>query len=86
MLTARREEFARVLSEGVYEYVPMQECEDAGKNLLELIWVDADKSVDFAHKKIRPRLWAREYRTKKQGRIRRACLACFSVVLLITTT
>ena len=29
MLAARREEIAWVLSEGVYEIVPMQECRDA---------------------------------------------------------
>ena len=75
MLTARREETARVHSEGVHEKVPMQECKDASKKLLELIWVDADKSVDLAHKKIQPRLWAREYKTTKQGKIRRALLA-----------
>ena len=38
---------------------------------LDLIWVDTDKSVDPAHKKIRSRLCAREYNTKKQGKIRR---------------
>ena len=47
-------------------------CKDAGKKPLDLIWVDTDKSVDPAHKKIRPRLCSREYKTKKQGKIQRA--------------
>ena len=50
----------------------MQECEDAGKKLLELIWVDTDKSVDPAHQEIRSRLRAGEYKTKKQDKIQRA--------------
>ena len=33
---------------------------------LDLIGVDTDKSVDPAHKKIRWRLCAKEYKTKKQ--------------------
>ena len=53
----------------------MQGCTDAGKKLLELIWVDTDKAEDPAQKKIRSRLCAREYKTKKQGEIRRALLA-----------
>ena len=72
MPTARREEIAWVQAEGVYENVPMQECKDASKKLLELIRVDADNSVDLAHKKIRLRLCANEYKTKKQGKIQRA--------------
>ena len=39
---------------------------------LDLIWVDTDKSVDPTRKKIRSRLCAREYKTKKQGWIHRA--------------
>ena len=39
---------------------------------LELIWVDTDKSLDPTRKKIRSRLCAREYKTKKQGKIQRA--------------
>ena len=50
----------------------MQECKDASKKLMELIRVDADKSVDLAHKKIRLRLCANECKTKKQGKIQRA--------------
>ena len=38
---------------------------------LDLIWVDTDKSVDPTHKKNRSRLCAREYKTKKQGKIQR---------------
>ena len=37
-----------------------------------LIWVDIDKSVDPALKKIRSRPCAKEYKTKKQGKIQRA--------------
>ena len=54
------------------DIVPMQECKDAGMRPLDLIWVDTDKSVDPAHKKIRSRLCATEYKTKKQGKIQRA--------------
>ena len=71
-MAARREENDLVDSESVYEVVPMHDCEDAGKKLLELIWVGTDKSVDPAHKKIRSRLCIREYKTKKQGKIQRA--------------
>ena len=71
MLAARREEIVWVHSEGVYEIDPMQECEDAGMKPLDLIWVDTDKSVDPTRKKIRSRLCAREYKTKKQGKIQR---------------
>ena len=38
---------------------------------LDLIWVDTDKSVDPTRKKIRSRLCARAYKTKKQGKIQR---------------
>ena len=75
MLTARREEIEWVHSDDVFEIVPMQECKNAGKKLLELIWVDADKSEDPAHKTIRSRSCAREYKTKKQDMIQRAFLA-----------
>ena len=34
--------------------------------------MDTDKSVDPTRKKIRSRLCAREYKTKKQGKIQRA--------------
>ena len=60
-----------VHSEEVYEIVPMQECKDAGMKPLDLIWLDIDKSVDPTRKKIRSRLCAREYKTKKQGKIQR---------------
>ena len=70
VLAARREEIDSVHSEGVYEIVPMQECRDAGMKPLDLIWVD--KTVDPRRKKIRSRLCAREYKTKKQGKIQRA--------------
>ena len=50
----------------------LQECRDAGMKPLDLIWVDTDKSVDPTRKKIRSRLCAREYKTKKQGKIQRA--------------
>ena len=72
MLAARREETDWAHSEGVFEIVPMFECKDAGMKPLSLILVDTDKSVDPTHKKIRSRLCAREYKTKKQGKIERA--------------
>ena len=62
VLAARREVVDWVHSEGVYDIVLMQECQDAGMKPLDLIWVDTDKSVDPAHKKIRPKLCAREYK------------------------
>ena len=64
---------------------PMQECRDAGMKSLDLIWVYTDKSVDPTRKKIRPRLCAREYKTKKQGEIQRA-LPVFSIVLCSATS
>ena len=72
VLAATREEIDWVHSEGVYEIVPMQECKDAGMKPLDLIWVDTDKSEDPTRKTMRSRLCAREYKTKKQGKIRRA--------------
>ena len=50
VLAVRCEEVDWVHSEGVCEIVPMQECRDAGMNLVDLIWVDTDKSVDPTHK------------------------------------
>ena len=75
VLAARRGEIEWIHSEGVYEIVPTQDCKDAGKKLLDLICVDTDKSVDPIRKRIRSRLCAREYKTKKQGKIQRALLA-----------
>ena len=72
MLEARREVIQWVHSEGVYEIVPMQECVDSCQKLLDLIWVDTDKSVDPSDRKLRSRLCAREYKTKKQGTIQPA--------------
>ena len=72
VLAARREEHDSVHSEGVYEIVPLQLCRDAGMIPLDLIWVDTDMSVDPTRKKIRSKLCAREYKTKKQGKIQRA--------------
>ena len=72
MFAARREEIDWVHSEGVYEIVPMQECRDAGMKPVDLIWVDTQKSVDPTRKKIRSKLCAREYKTKRQGKIQRA--------------
>ena len=71
MLAARREEIDWVHSEGVYEIVPMHECRDAGMKPSDLIWMDTDKSVDPTRNKIRSRLCARGYKTKKQGKIQR---------------
>ena len=63
----------------------MQEFRDAGMKPLDLIWVDTDTSVDPTRKKIRSRLWARGYKTKKQGKIQRARPACqlFSAMALL---
>ena len=51
VLALRREEIDWVHSEGVCEIVPIQECRDAGRKPLDLIWVDTDTSVDPTHKK-----------------------------------
>ena len=72
VLAARREEIDWVHSEGVHEIVLMLECRDAGLKPLDMIWVDTNKSGDPACKKIRSRLCAREYKTKKVGKIQRA--------------
>ena len=69
VLAARREEIDWVHSEGVYEIIPMQESKDAGKKPLDHIWVDTDKSVDPAHKKIRSRLCVKE-NTKRRSKVR----------------
>ena len=66
VLAARREEIGWVHSEGVYLIVPLQECGDAGMKPLDRVRVDKDKSVDPTRKRIRSRLCAREYKTKKQ--------------------
>ena len=75
VFASRREEIDWVHSEGVFMIVPMQECKDAGMKALDLIWVDPDESVDPAHKKVRSRLCAREFKTKKQCKIQSALLA-----------
>ena len=75
VLAAGREEIGWVQSEGVYEIVPVQECRDVGMKPLDLM------SVDPTRKKIRSRLCAREYKTKKQGKIQPALPAsqlCFA--------
>ena len=59
VLAARREEIALVHSEDVYESVPTQDCKDAGKKLLDLMWVDTDKSVDPRSQENRSRLCQR---------------------------
>ena len=75
MLSARREEIAWVQSKGVHESVPLQECKDASKKLLDLIWVDTDKVVNPVHKIIRSRLCAKEHKTKRQGKMQSTLLA-----------
>ena len=50
----------------------MPDCVDVEQKLLDHIWVNTDRSVDPAHKKIQSRLCARENKTKKQGKIQRA--------------
>ena len=86
VLTARREETDWVHSDGVFEIVPMQECQDVGMKPWDLIWVDTDKSVDPTRKNIRSRLCAREYKTKKQGKIQRALPASSVVLCKITSS
>ena len=71
VLAARREEIGWVHSEGVYEIVSMQECKDTGMKPLDLVWVNTDKSVVPLARKF-DRLCAREYKTKKQGKMQRA--------------
>ena len=68
VLAARREEIGWVHSEGVYEIVPMQECRDAGKEPLDLIWVDTDKSV-IRHVRKFDRDCAQE-NTKRRSKVR----------------
>ena len=77
-LAARREEIDWIHSEGVYEIVPIHECKDSGMKLLDLNWVDTDKSVVPTRKKIRSRLCAREYKTKKQRKILSKLWRCLS--------
>ena len=57
----------------------------AGMKPLDLIWVATDKSVDPTRNKIRSRLCAREYKTKKQGKIPTSS-SSFSIVLCSTTS
>ena len=83
VLAARRAEIEWVHSEGVYEIVPTQDCKDAGKKPLELIWVDTDKSVDSAHKKLRSRLC--HGKQDEEARQDSKSLTCFSVVLCNAT-
>ena len=76
VLAARSEDVDWVHSRIVHQTVPVQECRDAGMKPLDLICVDADKSVDPTRKKIRSRLCARKNKTKKQGKIQRALPPC----------
>ena len=85
VLSFRREEIAWVNSGDVYEFVPMQECKDASKKLLDLIWVDTDRSVAPTLKKTRSRLCAREYKTKKQDENPKS-LNCFPAPLCNVTS
>ena len=71
VLAARREEIAWVHSEDVYEINPMQECTNAGKKLLDLIWVGRDKSVCTRSQEIRSTVCQTD-KTKRQGKIQRA--------------
>ena len=61
----------------------MQDCKDAGENLLELFWVETDKSADPAYKKIRSILCAREYKTKKHGKIQISLYLAILSLLLV---
>ena len=60
----------------------MQMCNDAGKNLLDLIWVDADKSVDSFHNQVRSRLCAMEHKTKSLNQSTSFSFQFFSVLPL----
>ena len=71
VLAARREENKWVHSEGVYEIFSNARVYRFRPGVVETL-VDTDKSVDFTHQNIRSRLCAREYKTKKKGKIQRA--------------
>ena len=64
-LLLRREEIDWVHSEGVYQIVPMKQCKVAGMKPSDLILVLTDKSVHPICKKIRSRLWPREYKNEE---------------------
>ena len=49
------------------KFFPLQECIDSRPEMVE------DKSVHHSHKKKRSRLCAREHKTKKHGKVQRAC-------------
>ena len=72
VFAARRKEIEWVHSEGVHEVFPMQECLGSGQKLLDLTFVDTDQSFDPFPRKMRSRLCASEYKTKKQGNLQRA--------------
>ena len=69
VLAAKREDFAWVHSEGVYEVVPMQERRvyRCGQEIVGLDLGGHRQVCDPGFKEIRSRLRAREYKTKKQG-------------------
>ena len=75
VLSAKREEIEWAHSEVAYEIVPMQECKDADKKLLELTWVDTDKSVESLTIKFDRDCVSGSTRRKKQGKIQRALFA-----------
>ena len=75
VLSARREEIEWAHSEVAYEIVPMQECKDADKKLLELTWVDTDKSVESLAIKFDRDCVPGNTRRKKQGKIQRTIFA-----------
>ena len=65
VLAERREEIDWVHYEGVYEIVQMQECSVAGMTLLDVCGSDTqENSIEV--------VCAREYKTKKQGKIQRS--------------
>ena len=84
-MAARREEIAWVHSDGVFEIAPMQECEDAGKKLLDLIWVDTNRSVCTPSLKnsIEPVCQEMQVEEAKQNS---KGLTCFPVVLCNATS
>ena len=85
MLVARREGIEWVHAEGVYEIVPMPDCVDAGQKMLDHIWVDTDKSVDPAHKKIRSRNMC-QGKQDEEARQDSKSITSFSVILSRATS
>ena len=80
VLTARREEIEWVCAEGVYEIVLMQECKDAGKKVLELIWVDTGKSCGHRSQEKTIEAVCQGIQDEEARQVSKS-LSCLSVVL-----